>query len=500
MELFFKYKRELAKRYSIGKTLETMGAQMGFTEPEGGRKLIPALRKMFFNCFVMVTPETSYEFNGGHWNFTHSDFVKLYKFAMENTAEMDTFITCESNARRILEWTQQEPLTCHFTDNKTRAYRIGGRNTFYLMDGELKTARGLVIANNITRGMSRCGKCDKYVIEFYEGMARDTDDRKFCPECAKDFSECVSCGHMTLNHKCGRCSEFYDRINSYGSRPLKFWFFDKVKGKLIKDSAEKSGINSRVKAFYMGDEHEIENGGYEQATENALDVLNSYNDELFYATEDSTLSRGFELHTHPSTHKAHAGREWGGLAYLRDNGGKSYRTNTAGLHIHLNRNAFTNWHFLKFLKFLMDNIALSLAVGRRRNMDNLNDYARFDFAFFHNVKKRIVRDMRDGHKPNHPTVAVGSRGAINLQNSRTIELRFMGGSLEESKYKAKIDFIQAVYEYTAHGSYTRQNAREFVNFVQDRKNRFRHLVSELKTDVFKRAVKFPKETPSNLTY
>ena len=92
------------------------------------------------------------------------------------------------------------------------------------------------------------------------------------------------------------------------------------------------------------------------------------------------------------------------------------------------------------------------------------------------------------------------RGAINLSNRNTIELRFFGGSLQEKKYKAKIDYIQAVYEYTAQGSFTGQNAREFVNFVESKKNRFRYLITELKTDVFKRAVKFPKETPENLSY
>ena len=76
----------------------------------------------------------------------------------------------------------------------------------------------------------------------------------------------------------------------------------------------------------------------------------------------------------------------------------------------------------------------------------------------------------------------------------------MGGSLEESKYKAKFDFIQAVYEYTANSSFKSQGARAFRDYVRKNKNRFRNLISEIETDVFKRAIKFPKETPENLAY
>ena len=95
---------------------------------------------------------------------------------------------------------------------------------------------------------------------------------------------------------------------------------------------------------------------------------------------------------------------------------------------------------------------------------------------------------------------MGSRGAINRRNNETIELRFMGGSLQENKYKAKIDYIQALYEYTNNSSYKAQNVRAFCQYVRDNKNRFRHLVKEMETGTFKRAVKFPKEIPSNLTY
>ena len=153
----------------------------------------------------------------------------------------------------------------------------------------------------------------------------------------------------------------------------------------------------------------------------------------------------------------------------------------------------------------MDNISITLAIGRRKNIDNLNDYARFEFGFFHAVKRNVCKDVRkwkrDGMRyPSNPIIKRSSRGAINLQNEKTIELRFMGGALQEQKYKAKIDYIQALYEYTNASGYTSQNVREFCQFVRKNKNRFRNLITEMTTDVFKRAVKFPKEAPENLNY
>ena len=209
----------------------------------------------------------------------------------------------------------------------------------------------------------------------------------------------------------------------------------------------------------------------------------SYKNDLFYTTSDSSLNNGFEAHTHPATHKTHVSRKWRGFAFLRNEGAKSYDTDTSGLHFHLNRSAFSHFHLLKFLMFIMDNIAFSLAVGRRKNVHNLNEYAHFEFRFIHDLKRMIKSKFNtSSYKEeiktrgySYPTMTSGSRGAINLRNRKTIELRFMGGSLQEKYYKSKVDYIQAVYEYTFNSSFSSQNIREFVRYIKRNKNRFKNL-------------------------
>ena len=111
----------------------------------------------------------------------------------------------------------------------------------------------------------------------------------------------------------------------------------------------------------------------------------------------------------------------------------------------------------------------------------------------------IVEKFREFSGNSKMVCNIGGRGAINLANSKTIELRFFGGSLSEMKYKAKIDFVQAVYEYTQNSSFTHQNVKGFTSYVNSN-NKFRALQGEFDTDNFKRVIKFPKAQPSQLNY
>ena len=155
---------------------------------------------------------------------------------------------------------------------------------------------------------------------------------------------------------------------------------------------------------------------------------------------------------------------------------------------------------MKFVKFINENIALTLGIARRQNIGNLNEYAFFDYRLPHDIKRYIARRYREYSSNYKVTCSIGSRNtSINLSNTETIELRFFGGALLENKYKAKIDYIQAVYEYTQNSSFTHQSVKEFTTFVNSN-NKFRALQGELQTDVFKAAVKFPKAQPTNLTY
>ena len=126
---------------------------------------------------------------------------------------------------------------------------------------------------------------------------------------------------------------------------------------------------------------------------------------------------------------------------------------------------------------------------RRRNYQNLNRYARFDTREITHLRRAVKRAKRNGG--NIKTLSMNSEKsrAFNYNHGETFELRFFGGSLNERKFKAKIEFLQAVYELTKYGN---GNAEQFKTNVKNAVGKFPHLNKEFKTPEFKRAFQYPK--------
>ena len=375
---------------------------------------------------------------------TVSDICFIVEWARENVEDFKALIATYSEERHVLKYAKIPPETFFFSGETTRDYRIAGENTYYQESGELTKLTGEIISRSITSQMLACSWCDKYVIEYRENMKHGESGR-ICCECMENFSECETCD--TILHEgddCGRCADFYSKLHDYGTKARKFLFFDWIRGKFTRSDVESEGNNKREKALYIGDEHEVECDNSDEKYDLVSELGSFYRNLLFYFTRDSSLDEGVEIHSHPMTHKAHKARKWDGFNSVREWGVRSYNTDTAGLHFHLNRSAFTNFHFLKFVKFINENIAFTLGIGRRKNINNLNEYAFFDYRLPHDIKRYIARRYREYSSNYKVTCSIGSRGAINLSNTETIELRFFGGALKENKYKAKIDFVQAV--------------------------------------------------------
>ena len=479
-------------------------------------KTTPKLRRSCGDSLQYYTNEFNYiEIRGvGHtymfrtWNnVSVTDICFVAEWIRGNVDEYSELISRISEEETIVKLAKIEPKICYFKNEKTRDHRIAGENTYYQLDvngvRKLHKIEGEPVSRSITSNMKKCSGCLKYVIEYFDKMHYG-DIGRLCCECMENYDECDTCGDV-INNNCTRCDTFYSNLHGYHdengdkSAPSKFIFIDYIKSKFKRFGTETEGNNKRETALYIGDEHEIECNCEVSREDVVSELTANYRDLLFYYTKDGSLSDGLEIHSQPMTHKAHKQRKWEGFNTIREWGVSSYQTDTAGLHFHLTRDAFTNFHFLKFVKFINENIAFTLEIARRLNMDNLNDYARFDYRLPYDIKRYIARRYREYKGNNKVTCNIGGRGAINLQNPKTIELRFFGGALSENKYKAKIDFVQAVYDYTQDSSYTYQNVDEFTTFVNS-SNKFRALQEEFKTDTFKGAIQFPKAQPINLTY
>ena len=173
--------------------------------------------------------------------------------------------------------------------------------------------------------------------------------------------------------------------------------------------------------------------------------------ETVYLKSDGSLDNGFEIVSHPGTLEFFMQDfNWKAISGLKTRGFHAWNAETCGLHLHLSRNAFiSDAHLMKFIYFIYKNrVPLVQFAGRESTR-----YARFDMNTFLNahydwgsetvIKGNTLTQMAKGHVMNSERFM-----AVNLQNAKTIELRFFRPSLNTDTVIAAIQFAQALFEYT----------------------------------------------------
>jgi hypothetical protein len=156
--------------------------------------------------------------------------------------------------------------------------------------------------------------------------------------------------------------------------------------------------------------------------------------QLGYLKEDCSLADGFEIVTHPMTHEyASESFPWSMLRDLRCAGADA---DGAGMHVHVNRDAFDGpAHVYRWMQLIYRNADGVSGVARRRSYE----WASFSHAKRPNLKASAKGD-RDGERYS----------AINVQNWATFEVRVFAASLDTQEVRAALDLVAASVEYTRH--------------------------------------------------
>lgn len=182
--------------------------------------------------------------------------------------------------------------------------------------------------------------------------------------------------------------------------------------------------------LFLGPEIEIETphfGGWECA-----EMANSHLEGLGYLKNDSSISSGFEIVTHPMSYQwAMDNFPWQMLTELRRRG--CHASEATGIHVHVSRTGFAcASHTYRWMKFIYRNEQQVTTLARRSCPA---------YAAFTKDDRRAVKDYVKG--------AVGHRyRAINTGNEDTFELRIFASSLEPEEVKAALGFAAASVEYT----------------------------------------------------
>lgn len=296
---------------------------------------------------------------------------------------------------------------------------------------------------------------DRYAVSTIRGY-----EYVVCESCYCDgYSSCEPCGYsypsddMRYTDWEAFCPDCYDQhsgegdVDDWNYRPL-FNFHG-------------------VGTLYLGMELEVEGG--HSAIANIYDM---YNRDTVYFKHDGSLDHGFELVTHPMTLGWHNENTFieDTTKALRQAGASSYNANSCGIHIHMNRGAFTNSHMWKFLQFHYRNADAIQTIAQRRD----SSWAKFVGKHDADYRKRV---SKDSYSYSDRYVAV------NLNNSETIELRYFKGNLNAPSVRKNLEFAVAVYEYTKQLTY--QSIRQynglgwgaFMVWMRDQRNVYPNLAA-----------------------
>ena len=168
-------------------------------------------------------------------------------------------------------------------------------------------------------------------------------------------------------------------------------------------------------------------------------------DTCYLKSDSSIRGTGFELVTHPHTLTAYeqATPLWNYIELLRtEYGGRSWDTDSCGLHVHVSRQAFKSTaHLHRFLWLVYRNPKEMMKLAGRKN----SRYAQFSDVYKQDEWGIPRFSLRDKLNRRDYTERYS---AVNTLNDYTIELRFFRGNMKREGIMSALELCHAGVEYT----------------------------------------------------
>ena len=304
-----------------------------------------------------------------------------------------------------------------------------------------------------------CDCCGDYV-HTYDAI--NDDDMTLCQFCYENYYyRCEGCNcivhrddvyYTDVYYYCQSCyDEKEDIIYNYNYTPYLEFYGD-------------------GNGFY-GVEVEIDDGNNRNST--ARELYDIAGRDHIYCKYDGSLTRGFEIVSHPMTLNYHMqNMPWEDVFNeCMENGFKSHDTTTCGLHIHASRVLFGGNSteidltaakiMLLFTKFWDSHIV----NFTRRSTSALRDWA------------RRPDEIIDAENDDEPTILNkvdyekrGSRyKALNLTNRNTIEFRLFRGTLKYTTFIACLQFVDYLIHFAKKTSLKKLNDFSWQDIFKDSK-------------------------------
>lgn len=303
--------------------------------------------------------------------------------------------------------------------------------------------------------MFTCSRCSD--VEHENDMYRVSGDY-WCYHCWDNFSShCDRCDNDYASNT--RCCGGEHGVEDYSYKPYPQFHW-------IENDPDAD------RHVFMGFELEIESDG---ATYDGPELVRSCLGDLVYFKEDSSLDDGVEIVTHPMTLAYAHSMDWAWTQGLLNKGYRSWDRSTCGLHVHVDRRAFTGrLHQYSFTLLLMRNKALSYLIAGRQG----SSYASFD----KDVRREIPKYMKNQYNNAQ------RYSAVNVLPTSTLEVRMFRGSLKKERILAALEYVHSAVEYSR-GARSGVGAEEyltapaFIQWLRGRKDLYPNLLSYINQSV-----------------
>ena len=296
--------------------------------------------------------------------------------------------------------------------------------------------------------------CDHCGETVWREDAEDDGRTVVCSCCFDNhYRRCESCGRIIHDDDaCWRndyayCASCYDELDTeieeYSFKPEPVFYGDGTR--------------------FFGVELEVDAGGKDEDNARRIKGIANRKTEHVYCKSDGSLDDGFEIVTHPMSLEYHLNTmPWAEVLQEAINKGyRSHMTNTCGLHIHVNRDAFGETRdkqetVIERLLFFVELHWNELFAFSRRSMHNMNRWAaRYGME---KTGKAILDKAKKGN--------TGRYAAINLCPYHTIEFRLFRGTLKLNTLLATLQLVNRICDVAMNMTEDEIAAQSWLAFVK----------------------------------
>lgn len=303
--------------------------------------------------------------------------------------------------------------------------------------------------DNDTRICDRCGE------RIWNDDDYGDSEITLCEYCRDNYYErCHHCGDLVYND-----DVYWDESGDY---PYCEDCYDKLNQHIHNYSYKPDPIFHGRGSMFMGVELEIDKAG--TYDENAKQIIECTDSDHLYIKRDGSLNDGMELVTHPMTLAYHMERmPWEDIVDTAVHlGYRSHQTDTCGLHVHVNRSAFSTDRecqdkVIAKILYIVERFWQEFLKFSRRTEYQINHW-----AARYGIKDNPKQVMDSVKKENR-----GRYACVNLCNYNTIEFRIFRGTLKYNTLIATLQMVEHICQTAMNLSDEEITAMSWPEFIEN---------------------------------